>query len=202
MKNITLFTHSFKALWKITPPHKRSHMNFILTRLGQLERAVKKDDPYADWALLNIERSIFTLKEALEDVTLSCDAEQIAKWFDIEPLHHFPEKETPRMAWLMLSAFQQADNALLHHIGQLNIAEINRATFEQKKSVIVKPFHECIHTFHAHRAHVSGLTRADYKARTGRVEKVVNRLGVLPLEIEHALERAEFAPNITRHQGA
>ncbi|MFA0001647.1 AcaB family transcriptional regulator, partial [Vibrio lentus] len=171
MKHITLFTHTFKRLWDVTPPHKRSHIKFVVTRLIHLERAVKKDDPYADWAMLNIERAIFSLNEVTLTVMKRVQPEEalqeLAQWLDVEPLIHLPEKETPRMAWLMLNSFQKADRALLFAIGDLNMADISRTEFEQIKSQIVKAFHECIHVFHTHRTHVSGITRQQYSDKQG-----------------------------------
>ena len=61
IKEMVLFTHTVTSLWDVKPKFSKSYAEFMLERLTALEIATKKDDPYADLALLTLSKPYINL---------------------------------------------------------------------------------------------------------------------------------------------
>ncbi|GLT20195.1 hypothetical protein GCM10007938_39780 [Vibrio zhanjiangensis] len=201
IKEMVLFTHPVTSLWDVNPKFSKSYAEFMLERLTALEIATKKDDPYADLALLNIEQALYQLESvAKEGLSQESDRAGEASWLDLQGRCLCPDRHTPAMGWLMLRVFGTVDQALVQNMIAFRTASVTRAVYEKRKSQLVKALHAMMNVFHRFRFHTSGLNRETMAqtAPSPKRDKVIKRLGVLPLEIMDSIERADHAPYITR----
>ncbi len=201
MKEMVLFTHTVTRLWDVKPKFSKSYAEFMLERLTALEIATKKDDPYADLALLNIEQALYKLESvAKEGLAEESDRAGEASWLDLQGRCLSPDRHTPAMGWLMLRVFGTVDQALIQNMIAFRTANVTRPAYEKRKSQLVKALHTMMNAFHRYKFYNSGLNRDTLTQSTPnpKRDKVIKRLGVLPLEIMDSIERADHAPYITR----
>ncbi|MFA0041498.1 PFL_4669 family integrating conjugative element protein [Vibrio sp. 10N.261.51.A1] len=197
--------HSVETV-KLWNPSKRSKapgVGLFFQRLSTLEHAARHDDPYADFALLEIERAInaaFALCQSTLDVLPQRNSSRILYH---ETLSRAPVKKSvsvkTRFGWRLLALLEQFDIAMVQLSDAHFKAQMTRSDFEQHRLACLKALRGIISmsvTFQH-----SGVTRQDVTDNNAKAQAAQAKLGAIPFEVLEGVDRAEFAPVIKVSHG-
>lgn len=207
--SISLTLHTFHAarIWRgrASAAGMRPIMGMAgyISTTNQLKLAAAADDPYADWAILQLEERIQQARAALAELSQQLNQLQqslpgqihIGENLNLHPvtLPLFIGSQLGFLGVYLLTDYDVlARRALLAHhtalIGQGEMARILDSGAHQLRGLFAQ----------AQRSKLSGLNREDFRADHAQAQAARQRLGPLPAEILSGERRSQYAPAILR----
>lgn len=211
--SISLTLHTFHAarIWRgragAAGMRPIMGMAGYISTTNQLKLAAAADDPYADWAILQLEERIQQARAALAELNQRLDQLQqhvpdqiqIGDNLNLHPvtLPLFIGSQLGFLGVYLLTDYDVfARRALLAHhtalIGQRDMARILDAGAHLLRGLFAQ----------AKRIQFSGLSREDFRADHAQAQAARKRLGPLPAEILSGERRSQYAPAILRGRAA
>lgn len=203
--SICLHCAASLALW-YGKQGKTPGVTSFFSKAAVLELAASNDDPYADYALLNIERVLneaFVKLEALNEPLMAMAGMhprsriQSGMCFSKEPLV-FPLRISNPFSWRMVALLERYDLLLVDVLDAGFKARITRTQSERLQKEASHIMRQVIDV--AIKSQHSGITRNDIAAKNAKARQAEELFGLLPLEVAEGLTRAEFAPEIKVQQ--
>ena len=192
--------HSIESLklWGKKKDSLAATFGQALKNLSTLEYAARQDDPYADFALLEIERVI---NQAFGEYTQSLATlpSMISSRIQLgEAQSKKPVRRelfiNSRFGWRLISLLEMYD-VLMVRLTDANFkAQLSRKAFETQKRVAIQTMQHALDTS-ASMQH-SGVTRQDMATNNAKAIAAQEKHGAIPFEVLEGVERAEFAPAI------
>jgi len=177
---------------------KAASFGQALKNLSTLEYSARHDDPYADFALLEIEQM---MNQAFGDYTqslaslpsLTSSRIQFGEVQSSKPI----KRElfiNSRFGWRLVALLESFD-VLMVRLADANFkAQLSRKVFEAQKRAAIQTMQHVLDTS-ASMQH-SGITRQDITANNAKAIAAQEKHGAVPFEVLEGVERAEFAPEI------
>ncbi len=185
-------------LWSPRKGSKAPTMGQFFKHVATLELAAKQDDPYADFALLEIEQKMneaFTLytEQMAQLPALVSSRIRFSEAQSRQPLTKALHVRS-RFGWRMVSLLEMYDVLMVRLVDAQFKAQLSRQQFETQKHASVKKMHGLL-SYSMSLPH-SGITRQDVAANNAKAMEAHDKFGAIPLEVMEGIERAEFAPEI------
>ncbi|MFM2588200.1 PFL_4669 family integrating conjugative element protein [Vibrio sp. TBV020] len=174
-----------------------------LQAVSTLEHAARKDDPYADFALLEIERALNDAFAHLHHImdsmpSLISSRLRFSQAQSSQPL----VKELrigSRFGWRLVALLEVFDVLMVRLFDAQFKAQLTRQQFEQHRRSSKQVMRHALQL--GEKLRHSGITRQDMATNNAKAIEAQKKLGELPLEVVEGLERAEFAPAIKSVHG-
>lgn len=179
---------------KNSPPNVGRWLQLAST----LEHAARQDDPYADFALLELERVMNRALTLFHDTLAAMPPLHSSRIRFSEAQSNQPLvkelKISSRFGWRMIAVLEAYD-VLMCRLFDANFkAQLTRQEFEHHKNQCQQAMRGVLQQVTEHRH--SGVTRNDVLANNAKAQEAQEKFGAIPLEVLEGLERAEFAPAI------
>lgn len=172
----------------------------FLSTVSALEHAARYDDPYADFALLELERVMNEAFTFFNEQLSTLPSMMTARLSFSECLSNRPHVKTLRISsrfgWRMIALLESFDVYMVRISDAQFKAQITRSEFEKRRFETIRKIESVLHQVLVHKH--SGLTRSDMLQNTAKAQKAMEEFGPVPFEVLEGLERAEFAPVIKR----
>ncbi|RJX68701.1 TIGR03761 family integrating conjugative element protein [Vibrio sinensis] len=172
----------------------------FLTEVSTLEYAARHDDPYADFALLELERMMNGAFTFYHEQLSTLPPMMTARLSFSECLSRRPHVKTLRIAsrfgWRMMALVESFDVLMVRLSDVQFKAQITRSEFEKRRFDCIRKMESVLHQVLVHKH--SGVTRLDMVQNTAKAQQAMAMLGPVPFEVLEELERAEYAPVIKR----
>lgn len=164
-----------------------------------LEVAAVANDPYADYALIQVENALneaFVAIELLEGAlpvqkahrrlnTLECRSTKPV----VKPLFI-----KSRFGWRFIALFELFDLFMVNLLDAQFKARVTRQQFEASKTNAFKAIRKVLEIGMSS-VH-SGISRNDVSANNAKATDAIEKFGLIPLEVMEGIVRAEYAPQI------
>ncbi len=192
--------HSVETVKLWSPPKKLKQVSVggFLSSVSALEHAARHDDPYADYALLEIERTLDAAFTLLNETLVTLPPLISSRLRFSEALSSQPMVKTlrigSRFGWRLVALLEMYDVLMVRLFDAQFKAQLNRQQFEQHKQACVQAVRGVLNQSTVLRH--SGITRQDVAANNAKAIEAQEKFGAIPLEVLEGLERAEFAPAI------
>lgn len=192
--------HSVETI-KLWSPGQHSSVPSVVQFFGAmstLEVAARNDDPYADYALLEIERAMNDAFGLFEQCLASLPVVnsprvQYQEVYNRKPLvKQFVNQS--RFGWRLVMLLEQFDVLMVRLLDAQFKTLIGRTAFEQARKSTRQAMRGIL-TLSRTLTH-SGITRQDVAANNAKALAAQKKHGAIPLEVLEGIERAEFAPDI------
>ncbi len=168
--------------------------------LMQIWNAAAKDDPWADWALVRIERELLEGRESLEHLIKQVNNRlKSAPAVDVKLAHSIKPVEVDLvftspyafMGAYLLADFDKLVRAILtcRHAG-LYDRDTTERTLREGGRMVRRVFNA------AHGYRQLGVCREDVRQGTAKAARAIEMLGTLPQEVVDGTLRADHAPEI------
>lgn len=174
-----------------------------LQLVSTLEHAARQDDPYADYALLELERVMDHALMLFHDTMASMPPLQSSRIRFSEAQSSQPlVKElriSSRFGWRLIAVLEAYDVLMCRLFDAQFKAQLTRKEFEHHKNQCQQAMRALLQQVNEHRH--SGITRHDVLANNAKAQEAQDKFGAIPLEVLEGLERAQFAPTIKGARG-
>ena len=200
--NAQMTLHSVETirLWNVSAKAKLPSVGKFLTTVSTLEHAARHDDPYADFALLELERVMNDAFAFLHEQINALPSQVSARLSFSECLSSRPLVKTLRISsrfgWRMMALIECYDVYMVRLMDTQFKAQITRNEFEKHRYEAGRKMERVLHQVLVHKH--SGITRQDVMQNNAKAQQVVAQLGSVPFEVLEGIERAEYAPVIKR----
>ncbi|TOG88977.1 PFL_4669 family integrating conjugative element protein [Vibrio parahaemolyticus] len=171
--------------------------------MSSLEVAASKDDPYADYGLLEIERAMneaFALFERIDDELPAKQTSRV-QFQDVvsrKPLvMRFVIQS--RFGWRLVMVMEQFDLLMVRLYDSNFKTLLRRSDFERYRESASQALRRIL-SLGAQMKH-SGITRQDVATNNAKAQAALKKFGAIPFEVLEGIERAEFAPQIRGTHG-
>ena len=172
----------------------------FLSAVGTLEHAARNDDPYADFALLELERVMNGVFAFFNEQQSALPPMASARLSFTECLSRRPHVKTlritSRFGWRMMALVECFDVHMVRLSDAQFKAQITRVEFEKRRYECIRKIESVLHQVLALKH--SGITRHDVLQNNAKAQSVMEEFGPVPFEVLEGLERAEYAPIIKR----
>ncbi|MCM2329709.1 integrating conjugative element protein, PFL_4669 family [Geopseudomonas sagittaria] len=205
--SLTLHTHHAARIWQGRPA--RDGVRPIMGMAGyisvtnQIKQAASCDDPYADWAMLQLEEKLLQAKAGMSE--LSQRLEQINQHIPIQVdigdnlnIHPvtLPLFIGSQLGFLAVYLLTDYDTLVRRTLLAHHTALIGRADMER---TIDSGAHQLRSLFGlAQRYRHSGASREDMQTQNARALAAIERFGLPPEDVLAGSRRSQFAPPIAR----
>lgn len=172
----------------------------FLTTVSTLEHAARYDDPYADFALLELERVMNEAFAFYNEHLSTLPAMMTARLSFSECLSSRPHVKTLRISsrfgWRMMALLECFDVYMVRIADAQFKAQLTRTEFEKRRYDSIRKIESVLHQVLVHKH--SGVTRSDILQNNAKAQRALEEFGPVPFEVLEELERAEYAPVIKR----
>lgn len=208
---MTLHTHHAARLWQGRAAREGVHaimgMAGYISTTNLMKQASANDDPYADYAMLQLEEKLEQAKLGMDELSQKMEQlrERLPQQIDIgdnlniQPvtLPLFIGSQLGFMATYLLTDY---DTVVRHALLAHHTALLGRRDME---TCIDGGAHYLRSLFGvAQRFKLAGITRGDIAANNPRAREVIERLGELPQDVLEGTRRPQFAPPIVQRSAA
>ncbi len=185
-------------LWSPSKGSKTASVGRFLRAVSTLEHAARHDDPYADHALLELEKAMNETLELCESTfnrlpSLVTSRVRLQEAASSKPLIKVLRIGS-RFGWRLVSLIEKYDVLMVRLMDAEFKAQITRAVFERYRNECQRAMRNVLNQALA--LNHSGVTRQDMLTNNAKARTAIEKLGALPLEVLEGLERAEYAPVI------
>ncbi|CAH1525844.1 Integrating conjugative element protein [Vibrio owensii] len=185
-------------LWNPSKKSKAPGVGLFFKRASVLEYAARRDDPYADFALLEIERAMNDAFAVCQQALQALPARLSSRVQYHEALSRAPVTKTislkSRFGWRLVALLEQFDIAMVQMSDAYFKAQLTRPEFEGHRQACIQALRKVISDSVV--LQHSGVTRQDMAANNAKAQAAQAKLGAIPFEVLEGVERAEFAPDI------
>lgn len=204
---LTLHTHHATRIWTGRAAREGRPailgLSGFLSIMHQLKHAAERDDPYADWWLLQVEEKIAdtrtlldNLRQQVEQVLASAPAAlTLGDNGNLQPVQVplFINAQLGFLAVYLLADYDALARRLIlaHHT-----ALIDRRTLERWLNSGGHALRSLFAMTRPYRP--SGVTRADFATDNARARAAQDRLGEPPMAVLQGHHRSRFAPPLLR----
>lgn len=200
---LTLHTHHAARLWQGRAAREGVHpimgMAGYISTTNLMKQACSNDDPYADWAMLQLEEKLQQAKLGME--TLSQQMEQLRERLpqqidvgdnlNIQPVT-LPLFIGSQLGFLATYLLTDYDTVVRHVLLAHHTALLSRIEMEQRIDAGAHLLRSLFGL--AQRFKVAGITRKELAAKTAHAQDVIQRFGEVPEEVFSGQRRSSFAP--------
>lgn len=190
--------HSVETLRLWNGGKGKAGVGLFFKSVATLEYAARQDDPYADFALLEIERKMNDAFSICQKGLAALPALSSSRIQFSEALSSAPVVKsvavTTRFGWRLVALIEQFDVLMVRLSDAHFKAQMSRETFEAQRQAAAQALRAVLHQALS-RPH-SGITRQDVATNNAKAIKAQAELGAIPFEVLEGIERAEFAPEI------
>ncbi|MBU0884621.1 MAG: TIGR03761 family integrating conjugative element protein [Gammaproteobacteria bacterium] len=204
---LTLHTHHAARIWqgRAARDGVRSIMGMAgyISVTNLIKQAAAQDDPYADWAMLQLEEKLMQAKAGMMALTQQLDRVKqdlptqidIGDNLNIHPVT-LPLYIGSQLGFLAVYLLTDYDTLVRRSLLAHHTARIGRADME---TWIDNGAHLLRSLFGlAQRYRLAAVTRDDLAAMNARGHAAVDKFGLLPQDILEGTRRSQFAPPIMR----
>jgi integrating conjugative element protein (TIGR03761 family) len=204
---LTLHTHHAARIWqgRAARDGVRSIMGMAgyISVTNLIKQAAAQDDPYADWAMLQLEEKLMQAKAGMMALTQQLDRVKqdlptqidIGDNLNIHPVT-LPLYIGSQLGFLAVYLLTDYDTLVRRTLLAHHTALIGRADME---TWIDSGAHLLRSLFGlAQRYRLAAVTRDDMAAKNARAHEAIDKFGQPPQDILDGTRRSEFAPPIIR----
>ncbi|PSU44267.1 TIGR03761 family integrating conjugative element protein [Photobacterium frigidiphilum] len=168
-------------------------------KMSVLEVAAVENDPYADYALINIENALNDAFVAIEMLEGGLPIQQGHRRLNTQVCRSRQPVVKPlyiksRFGWRFIALFELFDVFMVDLMDAQFKARVTRQQFEASKktafTVVRKVLEIGMSSVH------SGISRNDVSANNAKATQAIEKFGLIPLEVMEGIVRAEYAPQI------
>lgn len=208
---LTLHTHHAARIWqgRVARESIRSIMGMAgyLSVTNLIKQASAQDDPYADWAMLQLEDKLLQAKAGMNALTQQLDRikQELPAQIDIGDNLNIHPVTLPlyigsQLGFLAVYLLIDYDSLVRRTLLAHHTALIGRVDME---SWIDSGAHLLRSLFGlAQRYRIAGVTRDDMAQHNARAQEAIERFGLPPQDILDGSRRSQFAPPIIRRGAA
>lgn len=204
---LTLHTHHAARIWQGRTAREGVHsimgMAGYIGVTNQIKQAAAQDDPYADWAIVQLEEKLMQAKAGMLELTQQLDRirQDLPAQIDmgdnlnIHPVT-LPLYMGSQLGFLAVYLLTDYDTLVRHTLLAHHTALIGRRDME---AWIDDGAHLLRSLFgQAQRYRHAGVTRDDMAANNARALAAIERMGLPPTDILEGHRRSQFSPPIVR----
>ncbi|WP_434702764.1 TIGR03761 family integrating conjugative element protein [Pseudomonas sp. Z1-12] len=204
---LTLHTHHAARIWQGRTAREGVHsimgMAGYISVTNLIKQAAAQDDPYADWAIVQLEEKLLQAKAGMLELTQQLDRIRrdlptqidMSDNLNIHPVT-LPLYIGSQLGFLAVYLLTDYDTLVRHTLLAHHTALIGRRDME---AWIDDGAHLLRSLFgQAQRYRLAGVTRDDMAAGNARALAAMEKFGSPPTDILEGHRRSQFAPPITR----
>ena len=208
---LTLHTHHAARIWQGRTARKGVHsimgMAGYISVTNLIKQIAAQDDPYADWAMLQLEEKLMQAKTGMVELTQQLDRVKqdlpiqidMGDNLNIHPVT-LPLYIGSQLGFLAVYLLTDYDTLVRRTLLAHHTALIGRIDME---SWIDDGAHLLRSLFGlAQRYRHAGITRDDMSANNARALAAIDKFGLPPADILEGNRRSQFAPPIIRRSAA
>jgi integrating conjugative element protein (TIGR03761 family) len=205
---LTLHTHHAARIW-----HGRSAREGVHSIMGMagyisvtnlMKQTAAQDDPYADWAIVQLEEKLLRAKTGMLELAQQLDRikQDLPPQVDMSDNLNIHPVTLPlfigsQLGFLAVYLLTDYDTLVRRTLLAHHTALIGRGDME---AWIDDGAHLLRSLFgHAQRYRNTGVTRDDMAANNARALAAIDKWGLPPMDILEGHRRSQFAPPIIRH---
>lgn len=204
---LTLHTHHAARIWQGRAAREGAHsimgMAGYISVTNLIKQAAAQDDPYADWAMLQLEEKLMQAKAGMMALTQQLDRvkQDLPTQIDIGDNLNIHPVTLPlyignQLGFLAVYLLTDYDTLVRRTLLAHHTALIGRADME---TWIDNGAHLLRSLFGlAQRYRLAGVTRDDMAANNARAHDAIERFGLPPQDVLEGTHRSQFAPPIVR----
>jgi len=204
---LTLHTHHAARIWQGRAAREGVHsimgMAGYISVTNLIKQTAAQDDPYADWAIVQLEEKLMQAKAGMLELTQQLDRIRqdlptqidMSDNLNIHPVT-LPLYISSQLGFLAVYLLTDYDTlvrrALLSHHTALIGRRDMEAWIDDGAHLLRSLFGQAQRYRHA------GVTRDDMAANNARAIAAIEKMGLPPMDILEGHRRSQFAPPITR----
>lgn len=204
---LTLHTHHAARIWQGRTAREGVHsimgMAGYISVTNLIKQTAAHDDPYADWAMIQLEEKLLQAKVGMIELTQQMDRikQDVPTQIDMGDNLNIHPVTLPlyigsQLGFLAVYLLTDYDTLVRRTLLSHHTALIGRIDME---SWIDDGAHLLRSLFgQAQRYRHAGVTRDDMAANNARAREAIDRFGLPPEDILQGLRRSQFAPPIIR----
>ncbi|WP_437884533.1 PFL_4669 family integrating conjugative element protein [Pseudomonas sp. LRF_L74] len=208
---LTLHTHHAARLWQGRAAREGVQpimgMAGYISATNLMKQASANDDPYADWAMLQVEEKLTQARSGMDTLAQQMGQlrERLPQQIDVSDNLNIQPVTLPlfigsQLGFLAVYLLTDYDTLVRHALLAHHTALLSRREMEQ---CIDAGAHLLRSLFTlAQRFKLAGVTRADMAANNARARVVIERLGELPQDVLEGTRRSEFAPPVVKRSSS
>lgn len=204
---LTLHTHHAARIWQGRTAREGVHsimgMAGYISVTNLIKQAAAQDDPYADWAIVQLEEKLLQAKAGMLELTQQLDQIRrdlptqidMSDNLNIHPVT-LPLYIGSQLGFLAVYLLTDYDTLVRHTLLGHHTALIGRRDME---AWIDDGAHLLRSLFgQAQRYRHAGVTRDDMAANNARALAAMEKFGLPPIDVLEGHRRSQFAPTIVR----
>jgi len=204
---LTLHTHHAARIWQGRTAREGVRpimgMAGYISVTNLIKQAAAQDDPYADWAMLQLEDKLVQAKAGMTALAQQLDQikQELPTQIDIGDNLNIHPVTLPlyigsQLGFLAVYLLTDYDTLvrqtlLAHHTAL--IGRVDMETWIDNGAHLLRSLFGL-----AQRYRLAGVTRDDMAAKNARAHEAIERLGLLPQDVLEGTRRSRFAPPIIR----
>ena len=204
---LTLHTHHAAHIWQGRTAREGVHsimgMAGYISVTNLMKQTAAQDDPYADWAIVQLEEKLTQAKAGMLELTQQLDRirQDLPTQIDMSDNLNIHPVTLPlyigsQLGFLAVYLLTDYDTLVRHTLLAHHTALIGRRDME---AWIDDGAHLLRSLFgQAQRYRLAGVTRDDMTANNARALAAMEKFGLPPMDILEGHRRSQFAPPITR----
>ncbi|KRP43084.1 PFL_4669 family integrating conjugative element protein [Pseudomonas poae] len=204
---LTLHTHHAARIWQGRNAREGVHsimgMAGYISVTNLIKQTAAQDDPYADWAIVQLEEKLMQAKAGMRELTQQLDRirQDLPTQIDMGDNLNIHPVTLPlyigsQLGFLAVYLLTDYDTLVRHTLLAHHTALIGRRDME---AWIDDGAHLLRSLFgQAQRYRHAGVTRDDMAANNARALAAVEKYGLPPMDILEGHRRSQFAPPIIR----
>jgi integrating conjugative element protein (TIGR03761 family) len=204
---LTLHTHHAARIWQGRNAREGVHsimgMAGYISVTNLIKQTAAQDDPYADWAMIQLEEKLMQAKAGMQELTQQLDRikQDLPTQIDMGDNLNIHPVTLPlyigsQLGFLAVYLLTDYDTLVRRTLLAHHTALIGRVDME---AWIDNGAHLLRSLFgQAQRYRHAGVTRDDMAANNARALAAIDKFGLPPMEILEGHRRSQFAPPITR----
>lgn len=204
---LTLHTHHAARIWQGRTAREGVHsimgMAGYISVTNLMKQTAAQDDPYADWAIVQLEEKLTQAKAGMLELTQQLDRirQDLPTQIDMSDNLNIHPVTLPlyigsQLGFLAVYLLTDYDTLVRHTLLAHHTALIGRRDME---AWIDDGAHLLRSLFgQAQRYRLAGVTRDDMTANNARALAAMEKFGLPPMDILEGHRRSQFAPPITR----
>lgn len=204
---LTLHTHHAARIWQGRTARDGVHsimgMAGYISVTNLIKQTAAQDDPYADWAIVQLEEKLMQAKAGMLELTQQLDRirQDLPTQIDMGDNLNIHPVTLPlyigsQLGFLAVYLLTDYDTLVRRTLLAHHTALIGRVDLE---AWIDDGAHLLRSLFGlAQRFRHAGVTREDMAANNARAQEAIDKFGLPPQDILEGLRRSQFAPPIIR----
>ncbi len=202
---LTLHTHHAARIWQGRSAREGAHsimgMAGYISVTNLIKQTAAQDDPYADWAIVQLEEKLMQAKAGMLDLTQQLDRirQDLPPQIDMGDNLNIHPVTLPlyigsQLGFLAVYLLTDYDTLvrqtlLAHHTALIGRVDME-AWIDDGAHLLRSLFGQ------AQRYRHSGVTRKDMATNNARAQAAIEKYGFPPLDILEGIRRSQFAPPI------